>query len=452
MTAKYDRREFIRRSATGSAALAMTLRTADYVNAEGLQTKSANDRITVGFIGTGARVHQTIEAVKQVPGVEIVALCDAYKGRLERAQERTKGRARIYRNHQELLAADGIDAVVVSTPDHLHRRHVTEALAAGKDVYVEKPMMRTIDEGHDIINAARKYNRIVQVGSQGMSSAIQQKAREIIASGRLGQITQIRAYNNRNSAGGAWVYPIPPDASPETVNWEMFLGEAKKIPYNPEHFFRWRCYAAYSGGIATDLLVHLLSTIHFVMDTQGPEKVMALGSLYRWKDGRDVPDTLDAVVQYPQGFTVNLSSTFNNSGGSQRGFNIMGTEGTLNIGGNDLVFTPESRYDDNGWIVASWPRALEEAYYKDPQIVAQEMPRRQPQHVIEGQERWTEIGYDDTVAHFMNFFSSVRTRKAPVEDAVFGHRAASVAHMINQSAREQKVVQWDHQRDNLKLV
>jgi predicted dehydrogenase len=452
---KIERREFIRRGAAGAAAGLTLGAAADGAPATILSREpqnGPNGRVALGFIGVGARAQQLLGALRQVAGAEVVAVCDAYKGRIERALERTGGRAKVYQDHRELLAQGGVDAVVVATPDHLHKTHVLAALAAGKDVYCEKPLTFKIEEGGEIIAAAKKANRIVQVGSQGISSALQNKAREIIKSGKLGQITMVRAAYNRNSAGGAWIYPIPPDASPQTVNWEMFQGDAPKKPFSLERFFRWRCYQDYSGGISTDLFVHLMTTIHFIMGAEMPASVMAMGQLYRWKESRDVPDTLNAVLEYPEGFAVNLSSTFNNQFRDGGGFLVMGTEGTLQIGGSSMSFTPESPYDDNGWVVDSWPRALQEAYYKDPQVIAKEMPERQAQHVTSGSEQWREVGREDTVAHLENFLNSVRARTQPVEDAVFGHRAAAVAHLINLSAKHQKIVRWDRSRDSVKLA
>lgn len=451
MTNKLDRREFIKRSAAGSAAIGLTLNGAESVNAEteNLIDDSPGNRVTVGFIGTGARAHQLMDAFRGVAGIEIVALCDAYKGRLERAVERTKGRAKVYRDHREILALKDVDAVVIATPDHLHKTHVLAALEAGKDVYIEKPLTYTIDEGLEIIAAVKKHNRILQVGSQGVSSALQAKAREVVASGKLGQITMVRAVQNRNTAGGAWVYPIPPDASPETVNWEMFRGNTKP-GFSLERFFRWRCYTDYSGGMATDLFVHLATTLHYIMNTGAPEKVMAMGQLYRWKDGRDTTDTINAMLQYPEGFVANLSGTFNNSGRGGRGWQILGTDGTLEITGSQITFTPESKFDDNGWIVDSWPRALADAYYKDPKVIASELPNRQPGRILEGQERWEEIGRDDTIAHLDNFINCVRTRRQPYENALIGHHAAAVPHLINLSAKQQTVVQWDRGRESVK--
>ncbi len=444
---KLNRRDFIKRSAAGTTAASLALNTTYITNA---QSTAANSRVNVGFIGVGARAQQIIEDCKNVPGLEIVAMCDAYKGRLERAMERTGNRAKIYPNHKELLAAKDVDAVFVVTPDHLHKTHVLDAVNAGKDVYCEKPLTYTIADGLEMIAAANKTGRIVQVGSQGVSSASQQKAREIIASGKLGQITMIRATNHRNSVGGAWIYPIPPDASADTVNWDMFQGHLKKRPLDLARFFRWRCYEEYSGGIATDLYVHLVTTIHYIMNAQAPDMVMAMGQLYRWKESRDVPDTLNALVQYPEGFVVNLSATFNNEAVNERGFQIMGTEGTLEIGGKGVTFTPARGGDDNGWIVDSWPSKLQRAYYNDPKVIASERPNRQAQKVIAGAEQWTEVGYGDGVPHIQNFVNAIQTRQQPYENALVGHRAAAVAHMVNLSAKHQKPIAWDRGKDNVK--
>ena len=294
-----------------------------------------SDRIAVGVIGTGARGQELMDALQQHPQAEIVALVDAYKGRLDRALSRVKGgadRARIYPTHRELLAEKSIDAVVVAIPDHLHKAVVVDALRAGKDVYCEKPLTYTAAEGLEIIAAAAAGRRIVQVGSQGPSSDPERKAKEMIRAGKLGRITMIRAAYNRNTASGAWIYPIPPDASPENVNWAMFQGAASNRPFSLERFFRWRCYQEYSGGIATDLFVHLCTAINFLMDAKMPARVVAMGELYRWKESRDVPDTLNAILEYPEGFTVNLSSSFNNELNAEAGFQVLGTEGSITAG------------------------------------------------------------------------------------------------------------------------
>jgi predicted dehydrogenase len=405
-----------------------------------------NERITVGVIGTGARAQELMESLQQHPQAEIVAVVDAYQGRLERAVQRTKGRAKIYKTHQDLLALKSIDAVVIATPDHLHKTIIIDALRAGKDVYCEKPMTYRSSEGPEIIAAARIGERMMQVGSQGVSSDVQRKAKEMIRAGRLGRITMIRAAYNRNTASGAWIYPIPPDASPETVDWAMFQGSAGKLPFSPERFFRWRCYQDYSGGIATDLFVHLCTTIHFLMDAKAPARVMAMGELYRWKESRDVPDTLNAILEYPEGFTVNLSSSFNNEMQAQAGFQVLGTEGSLTIG-DGLTFYPENVVEDNRWIVDAWSQAQEDAYYKDPKVIATEVepakrPRKDPEH-------FKDEGPEPTFAHFGHFFESIRTRQSYWEDAAAGHHAAACAHMINLSAKQRRLVEWDFAKDDI---
>jgi predicted dehydrogenase len=369
---------------------------------------------------------------------------------VQRAIERTGGRAKAYANHHDLLAQKSIDAVVVATPDHWHRQIVLDALESGKDVYCEKPLTYRSADGVDIIHAASERQRIVQVGSQGVSSTVQQKAKEMIRSGRLGRITIIRAAYNRNTASGAWIYPIPPDASPKTVDWEMFLGPAPKRPFSLERFFRWRCFEDYSGGIATDLFVHLCTTIHYLMDAKAPAKVVGMGELYRWKDGRDVPDTLNAILEYPEGFVVNLSSTFNNQSSSEGSFQFLGTEGSLTIG-DELTFRAENAVEDNRWIVDSWPSQLEEAYYRDPKVRQAEVPASWPQKTVAETEQYRQEGIDTTVPHMANWLASIRTRRPYWEDATAGHRAAACAHMINRSARERRMVEWDYAKDNIKV-
>jgi predicted dehydrogenase len=423
----------------GSAALAAAQSTA---------RPEPSDRITVGHIGTGARGQELMQAVQQHKQAEIVAICDAYKGRIERALDRTGNRAKVYKTHADLLADKSIDAVVIATPDHWHKQILLDAVRAGKDVYCEKPLTYRTSDGLEIIKASRAKERIVQVGSQGVSSDIGIKAKEYIQAGKLGKVTLIRAEYNRNTPGGAWIYPIPPDASPETVNWEMFVGPAPKHPFSLERFFRWRCFQEYSGGIATDLFVHLCTTVHFLMNAKAPARVMAMGELYRWTKDRDVPDTLNGMLEYPEGFAVSLSSTFNNQLSAEGSFQILGTEGSLTIGAGGLIFHPDNSVEDNRWIVESWAKGLEDAYYRDPKVIQSEVeaakrPQRKPEPIQ------TDPA-EATMLHFGHFFDSVRSRQPYWEDAVAGHRAAACAHMVNKSARERRMVEWDFAKDDIR--
>jgi predicted dehydrogenase len=431
----YSRRTFLQSASALAAAPAMP--------------QSANDRIQVGVIGCGARSQELIRHLMTAGGAEITTVVDAYQGRMERAIDRTGGRAKKAADYRAVLADKSIDAVVIASPDHWHKQMVLEAIDAGKDIYCEKPLTYRSAEGIEIVKAAKAKNRIVQVGSQGVSSAGQIKAKEMIKAGKLGKVSMIRAAYNRNTASGAWIYPIPPDASAKTVNWEMFQGPAPKRDFSLERFFRWRCYKDYSGGIATDLFVHLCTTIHYLMDAKAPAKVVAMGQLYRWKESRDVPDTLNAVLEYPEGFAVNLSSTFNNQVKAEGSFQILGTEGTIDLGG-ELTYYPEFAYEDNRWIVESWPRRLEEAYWKDPKVQQTELTGTWKPKLVSGGETIRTVGYDATVTHMASWVESIRTRKPHWEDAAIGHRAAACAHMVNQSVEKGRLVEWDFSRDDVK--
>jgi len=324
-----------------------------------------------------------------------------------------------------------------------------DTLNAGKHAYIEKPLTYTVDEGLEIIEAQKRAGVAVQVGSPGPSGILVQKAREMIANGKIGQVTMVRANTNRNTASGAWIYPIPPDASPETVDWDLFLGNAPQRPYNPARFFRWRCYKDYSGGMSTDLYVHTCTTINYIMNAPMAKRVMAMGGLYRWEKSRDVPDTINASLEYPEGFMVSLSGTFNNRGGSAgSGLRFMGTEGTLILRGS-LTFIPEVVNESNGWIVDSWPLDLAKAYHEDPAIRTEEMPSSREQNVVAGEEEYVAEGQSGIMAHLQEFLDAVRHGTPTRQDATVGHHAASCAHMINESLDRGQMVHWDAAHDRL---
>ena len=218
------------------------------------------------------------------------------------------------------------------------------------------------------------------------------------------------------------------------MDWAAFLGPAPKKPFSLERFFRWR-YWDYSGGIATDLFVHLLTTIHFLMDAKMPARVVAMGQNYRYKETHEVPDTVNAVLEYPEGFAVNLSSTFNNQASAESGFEVLGTEAALVMRGDQMVLKPETAAEGNGWVVSSWPEALEKAYYADPKVMAEEVPASWTPRMRKESEAFGEVGQDATFVHMSRFFESARLGKPVVEDGPMGHRAAAAAHMVNLSIR-----------------
>jgi predicted dehydrogenase len=417
------------------------------------QKVSANDRVHVGCIGFGIKGQDDVQTAIGIPGVELVAVADVYQGRLALARERYGDHIFTTRDHRELLARSNVDAVIVATPDHWHGRIATDAMNAGKDVYCQKPMVQKVEDGHMIIDAQKKTGRILEVGSQRVSSILYAKAKELIHSGSIGEVHLIEAFWNRNSALGAWQYSIPPDASPKTIDWDRFLGDAPKLPFEPVRLFRWRNYRDYGTGIAGDLFVHQFSGIHFVMNSLGPRRVCASGGTYFWKDGRDVPDLMMGMYDYPAtdahpGFQISLRVNFEaggTGGADSNGFRFVGTEGILNLSvGNALTLSKRPRSADPGTTASTFSKAtadkiLEEHRHQYPKR-NQDMDSMVP---VTEETFPMPRGYSEQVAHVQNFINAVRSRKPVVEDAVFGLRAAGPALMSNISYFEQRMVEWD---------
>ena len=436
----YTRRDFIRRSATGAAGLGLILN-GEWVRAEASplpKPAAPSDRVNVGFIGFGIRGNILLEAAKQTQQANLVAVCDCYQGHLDRAKERTDGKIDVnLAQYKKLLDRKDIDAVVIATPDHWHLQMVLDAMDAGKDVYIEKPMTHTVEDGPKMIEAAQRTNRVVQVGSQGRSSALQKKAREIVASGKLGQVTKVVASYNRNSGTGAWNYPIPPDlADGVNFNWKEWLGNAPQHPFDPERVFRYRKYWDYSGGITTDLFVHLITSIHFIMDVRMPRSVMAMGGILFRKDGREVPDTLDAMFEY-DGFCVNMASTMNNASTPEQGAQFLGTDGSLVLGGSALSLAPEKHHEGYQYSIDSWPKATQDQFWNTGNHRAESQPTA----------KWEASSMEDKTdavpVHMAEFFECVRSRQQCSENAEVGHHAASAGHMVNLSYRSGKKMVWD---------
>jgi len=291
---------------------------------------SPNDRIRVALIGAGGMGSSDAESSQQVPGVELVAVSDIYEGRLTRAKERWGKQLFTTRDYREVLARGDIDAVLIATPDHWHAKISIDAMNAGKDVYCEKPMVQQVGDGRGVVEAQKMTGRIMQVGSQRVSSIVYKKAQELLQSGAIGELNMVEAWWDRNDAIGAWQYSIPPDATPENIDWDRFLGRAPKVPFEPQRLFRWRCYRDYGTGVAGDLFVHLFSGMHFVMGAIGPTRVYATGGLRFWKDGRDVPDVLLGMYDYPEtanhpAFNLALRVNFVDGGAESSGFRFIGT-------------------------------------------------------------------------------------------------------------------------------
>jgi len=442
-----DRRTFIK--AAGIVAAGSRLQMLAAATHEAGQTKAANDHIQIALIGAGIQGQGDTKNAIQVPGVKLVAVADCYDGRLAHSKELWGNDLFTTRDYREVLARQDIDAVIIATPDHWHKQASVDAMKAGKDVYCEKPMIHLYSDGPEIIETARSTNRIIQIGSQRVSSIIYVKAKELLAAGAIGQLNMVTARWDRNSSIGAWNYSVPLDASPETCDWPRFLGSARKIPFNAEHFFQWRKWKAYGSGVAGDLFVHLFSGTHFITGSHGPTRAMATGGLRFWKDGRDVPDVLLALFDYAEGFNLSLRVNFVDGGDESEGLIFTGSEGIMEIAGNTVTVTRSPREKEPGYKIDTFTDAMQKRYIEQyRQKYPVEHPTGEPPAGVE--KYVAPKGYSDSYDHFHNFFDSVRTRKPVVEDAVFGFRAAGAALLSNLSMEKGRIVEWNPSTMKLK--
>ncbi len=409
---------------------------------EPAQPVAANDHIQIALIGAGGQGQYDTKVAASVPGVKVVAAADCYDNRLAHCRELWGADILTTRDYREILNRKDIDAVIVGTPDHWHKQASIDAMKAGKDVYCEKPMIHLYSDGPAMIETAQATKRILQIGSQRVSSIVYAKAKELLASGAIGQLNMVSAFWDRNSSIGAWNYTVPPDASTETCDWPRFLGTAPKIPFNAEHFFQWRKWKAYGSGVAGDLFVHLFSGTHFITGAHGPTRAMATGGLRFWKDGRDVPDVLLGLFDYPEGFNLSLRVNFVDGGAEGEGFLFVGSEGQMEIAGNSVTVNRVPREKEPGLMIGSFTDAMQKeittAYRRKYPLVEATEPTRV------GVDKYVAPrDYSDSYDHFKNFFAAVRSRQPVVEDAVFGYRAAGAALLSNLSYERDAIVKWD---------
>ncbi len=421
---------------------------------EPARPRAANDQIQIALIGAGQQGQYDTRTALRVPGVKLLAVADCYNGRLTHCREMWGKDLFTTRDFGEILARKDIDALIIAVPDHWHKQAALDAMNAGKDVYLEKPMIHVYSDGPELIDAARNTQRILQVGSQRVSSVIYKKAQQFYQSGAIGELNAVTAWWDRNYAVGAFDASIPPDASPQTIDWPRFLGTAPQIPFNAERFFQWRKWGDYGSGVAGDLFVHLFSGTHFITGAHGPNRAMATGGLRLWRDGRDFPDVLMALFDYPQKFNVFLRVNFASGGPrpDSEGLIFTGNEGTMQIGASGAALLsdsnrdavtvsgmrhrPDPGYEINSWAIATQKEFLEE-YKKKYHLPA---PHGRPplKESFVAPEH-----YNDSLDHLKNFFAAVRSRQPVVEDVVFGFRAAGAALLSNLSYEQKRPVLWD---------
>src|SRR5215472_14900900 len=420
-----SRREFLQTgvSATGALVGAKTI----FLEPKAMaQSAAPSDRVRFGMIGIGMQGSGLLRDSVSLPNVQCVAAADLYDGRHTLAKE--------------------IDCIVAAVPDHWHKRVVVDACNAGKDIYCEKPMSHTVADGLAMVDAAAKNKRIVQIGSQRVSSALCAKARDMYRDGAIGEVSMVELTLGRNDPTGAWVYPPPPDLSPETLDWNTWLNEAPKIPFDQYRFARWRCWRDYGTGVAGDLMVHLLSGMLVTLGwNEVPRSATALGGIFRFNDGRDMPDLHTVLFDY-HGIPVYVRLGLGTETPELARF--MGPKGVLDASEFDLKYSPQTGEDTApSYYAYGFPPNLREAYFK--QWHAEHDP------VLGHEPTSQDVSYhghdwDDMRPHLHNYFEAVRSRKPVVEDAVFGNHAAIACHMANESYFRKKPVLWDEASKTIK--
>jgi predicted dehydrogenase len=404
----------------------------------------ANERVNVGVIGFGLIGQIHTKSFMDQSDVEIAAMADAYAPRVEAGAALAGSRCQKYNDFRKLLANKDLDAVVVATPDHWHALITMMACAAGKDVYCEKPLTLFVKEGRWMIDVARKHKRIVQVGVQNRSGPNFQRAGELIRAGRLGELVSIQNSYYRNVSPG---FGNPPDqAPPPGLDYDMWLGPAPQRPYNPNralYHFRW--FWDYSGGQMTNLGQHSLDLVHYFLGVTAPKSVYCSGGRFHLKDNCEVPDTQDALIEYP-GFNVTCQyreASAGQKGTGMGGLIFYGTKGYMPVGRTGFELVPDAKVNPVN-VVAK--------------VLPEPHPVGGPQPVPEfaTKEFWTEAEKDQTGdamkdyrRHARNFLDSVKSRKQPIADLESGHQVVTVCHLANISLKTGRKLVWDAQREEI---
>ena len=463
MKSKSSRRKFIRQIGSSSVLLAAgTLQTMAINETRTLTIPyapriSQNDRIRIATIGMGIMGNADTDTALKVPGVELVAACDLYDGRLTRVKEKYGKNVYTTRDYRELLNRKDIDAIIIATSDQWHARIAIDAMNSGKAVYCEKPVVQKISDGLSVIAAQKKTGKPMQVGSQRVSSIVYAKAKELYKSGAIGQLNCVEASFDRQDALGAWEYTMPTDGSPQTVDWVRYTEGMAKMPYDAKKFFWWRNYRDFGTGVAGDLFVHLLSGIHLLTDSKGPDTIFASGQLCYWKDGRDVPDVMVGIMHYPETkehpeFQVTLRVNFVSGQGDKGMTRFIGSEGVMEMldSGFSLTNSIMSKAPGiGGWdSFDTYPKAMQDELMKQYGQKYSAEEKKRP--VKPGVKYVAPEGFDEHLEHFRNFFDGVRSNKLLVEGPEFGFRAAAPTLACNDSYFQKKIIKWDPV--NMKVV
>jgi predicted dehydrogenase len=417
---KLTRRDFTKTATAASVSTAL-----GYTRILG-----ANERIRVGFIALGNRGDQVLDAFLKQTDCEVPAVCDIYQPYMDFASKKIGTSPKQFKDYRKLLEVKDLDAIAINTPDHWHALQMIEACAAGKDVYVEKPLALTVNEGRAMVNAARKYNRVTQVGIHRRSSAFVKEACDIVKSGYLGKVMSVRAFHIQNE----WPKGIgnPADsAPPPDFDWEAWLGPAPKRAYNKNRtFYRFRWFWDYSGGQLTNFGVHYLDSIHQGLGVDTPLAVTAMGGRLAIEDNREIPDTMEVVWMYPNNTLVTFTQINANAhaAGLNRGeIEFRGTKGTLYLQSNGYEVVPDAISPNEFFARTPLDRSLDN-WRKGaaPQITVKK-----------------GTGDADTKHHARNFLDCVKSRAKTNCDIETGHRSTSAPLIGNIAFKTKSYLEWD---------
>lgn len=411
-----------------------------------VQKIAPNDHVNLGLIGSGSMGQGNIATALQYNGFKMVAACDLYDSRLTRCKERFGDDIFTTMDYRELLDREDVDAVVIGSTDHWHDLHTIAALEKGKPVYLEKPMTQTIDQAHKVIETEQSTGTPLIVGSQFTSNIIYEKVRELILAGEIGEINYVEGYWDRFSPRGAWQYSIPPNVTTDNVDWDTYLKDLPRIPFDPKHFFRWRNYDAYGTGVAGDLFVHLFSGMHMILDSIGPDRVYSTGGLRYWHDGRDAEDVVLGLFDYPQteshpAFNLSLRVNFVDGSGGGSSIRIVGSGGEIQFSGRNLVLRRTAMPEEPGMSIGDFSEATRQEYEK---YYREKFPERRARVIEPGElEYRAPDGYNDRYDHFVNFYNAIRDGQRVLQNGTFGLRAAGPALLANMSQRQKQMIHWD---------
>jgi len=403
INSKESRRSFLKASATTAAGLAA-------FGVPSVNVLGANEKLNIGLIGTGGRCQHLMRALARISDARMAAVCDIYDVHLEQAKKMADSKAFATKHYPEILNRKDIDAVLIASPDHWHVPMTVDACAAGKDVYVEKPLTHNLGEGKAVIEAQNHHQRIVQVGTQQRSMPQFDRGREIIHSGRLGDIHKVHLTWNRNSDRAR---KGPQGVDPSKVDWKAFLGNAPDQPFDEYRFRNWRWFWDFGNGILTDLMVHFIDVVHWYFDLDHPLYATTVGDNYTSKGIWQTPDTIQTLLVYANNLQVYFEGTFCNARNGAM-LEFMGSNGTLYLDRGRYEIHPErDRMKYEEWVIGTGKRGAD--FFDKP---------------------------DGELLHLTNWIECIRSRQRPNAPAEAGVSAASAAHLGNQAFRTGQVAHW----------